>query len=887
LTEVEGNVEQLKKLLRKEYQLDALQTLEIVRRIDELPPIPRIVETYQEFGGSLKAINQMLIDEFPDLPKSRYGQTVDRALRVNDIKVVTVPSMRKNPRTKKPEPIPNKEILFIGSEDILIPEDILEGHTGWEDRTSWIPSSENEGRFLERIAGRNHAIFDWLYTSMQEHVTNLTNHQIHYRDELKNVYGSLIDDKGARAYIMHFGEGLMPPKSPADQAKFIPVAKQTIETLSKDYMVFQEMKARVYENMGQWEEFTQQSGSDAYQTFVKMILDEKTRSMILPEFQKQLEKFPDAKKLIDQNKGDATGQLINALKSTIPTEFTSDDLKAERPKDWEEIERIATWHREQYEELFKVVNVVRERFGLGAIPYRKNYMTHVREEGEKWRKLTGLDFSKEAAGRSAKFIKRKTNFNPHALERLGERTRYDSLLNFEDYLEPTLRQIHLTEAVVRHRAVARALQRKDLKNMGGNVARYVDSVANELARQRVGLNLGEILLNEQAGSIAEHAMLAFNARVAGNSILGNLATAIMQTVPMATSAVMIGPQNMMGGVKAQIHLLIQKGVDISDMSPFLTRRYGYEGKLSMDWYDKYRKFIATPMNFIEEHTVRAMWTGAHFQANQAGKSAKEAIEYADLIAERVVGGRAIGEQSPIFRSAAGKLLLPFQYEVSNFNQFLRHDLPYDHLNKRQLTRKETLARAATLAVLIYAANSVYELLMNRRPIPDVIETAMDMVGIVVDPDADGFEKIFRLIARPVGELLSATAGGSLVGPWLSDQKPILGSGMNKQELFGDTEFGTFSGGVPLASNVRRILEGDNGAEFAWNLTTILGLPGGGSQIRKTTEGAQVAIAGERTDKSGKTQFEVSGLDTVRALLFGPWGTGAAQEWLDKKREKQK
>jgi hypothetical protein len=881
LTEVEGNIEQLKKLLRKEYQLDALQTLEIVRRIDELPPIPRIVEAYQEFGGSYKAITQMLLEEFPDLPKARFGQTIERALRVNGLRQATVPSMRMDKKTKKREPVPFKDILVIGAEDILVPADVTEGLSTWSNRLSKIPTSENTGRFLERIAGRNHEILDFLVTNRQEAVTNLTNHRQKYRETLQQVYGPLLKDKEARAYIMFYGEGKGPHTDPNTLKLYQPVAAKIVENALRNSDLHKWMKERVKGEGGSWDDFTKQKTSEAFEAFARMVDDSEFNRQVVQLTQDLQNNQRAFSKLVDLAGVQTVSELYEKIGQTKRREFNLEDLKSARPSDWEQIVEIADWHRAEYDVLYKGVNDVRVRFGLGEIPYRRDYMTHMAEEAATWKRLMGLDAFK---GKRGDYIRRKSVFNRHALTRTGEKTVYDSLENFEGYLDTSLRQVHLTEPTVRHRAVARIIQRRDIEGQWADVAKYIDGAANALAGQVVGLNIGDLIGNQRVGKVIENGIMAANSQVGRNSVLGNLQTAVMQTGQLAIAAAMVGPQNMMSGVMARMGSIMKKGIDPSQQSQFLTRRYGFEGNLALDWIEQYNKFLSIPMNFVEEHTVRAIWTGAHLQAGKAGKSHAEAIKYADKMTERIVGGRAIGEQSPLFQSSMGKLLLQFQYEVSNFNQLLKHDLNYDELAGRQLTRKETMARAAVMMVSIYAMNWVYELMFNRRPLPDVIETGIDMANIAADPDTEG--KAWRLMARAVGEGLSATAGGSFAGSLIDEQKPILGTGLNKRELFGDTEFGTFSGGAPTLGAIKRATSGETFAETAWNLSTILGLPGGGSQIRKTVEGTQTVASGKRTDKSGKTQFEVSGLDSVRALLFGPWGTRAAKEWLEKKREKQ-
>lgn len=882
LDTLDGNIEQAKKLIRKEYGTDALQTLEVLRRIDELMPIERIVQTYQEFGGSYKAITQMLIDEFPDLPKARYGRAVERALRLNGLKQATVPSMRVNPQTKKPEPIPYKSILVVGSEDLLIPADIYDGMTTWAQRTGSIPMAANLGRFLERVAGRDHKIIEWLVGNRQYAVTALTKDLQSYRDRLSDVYGDLINDKDARMHIMFYGEQKGPLVEAERARNLQPVIKEIISHALNDSDAHIIIKRAVVQRGGDWDAFVKQKTLDAYDMVSQLAGDEKVFA-IIEEAANALAQNSKTFSLVAKKAGlQNMANLYSQLRSPSREFYTLESLQKARPNDWQKIKEIAEWHREEYDKVFEQVNAVRKRYGLGEIPYRTDYMTHMMEETKTWQRLIGLDPLRSERNPN---VKRKSPFNRHALQRHGERSVYDALANFEGYLETSLRQVHLTEPAVRHRAVARTLMRMDLEGGYTDIAKQLDHAADELAMQKKGVDLGQVLGNRRLGQTIENYANWFVGRIAKNTILLNLQTALMQTAQIPIAVAMVGPHSVAQGLKERMAMAMTHGVDPSQASPFLTRRYGYEGHLALDWMERANKMMARPMEFIEENTVRLIWTSAKIHAERAGKTDVEAAKYADKVTERMVGGRAIGEQSPIFRSPIGKVLLQFQYEVSNFNQMLMHDLPYDELAGRPLTRKELLGRAATMAVSIYAANWVYQFMFGRRPLPDVIETLLDMVDVAADPDIEQSRKAALLVARPVGTVVSATAGGSFAGSLLPENRSIMGTGMTRQELFGDTEFGMFSGGAPTATSIQRAMTGDTPAEFAWNLTTLLGLPGGGSQVNKTGAGLKAVFGGGQRDKSGKILFDVEGSDVARAAMFGPYATQSGQNWLRKKREK--
>ncbi len=886
LGELDGNIDELKKLIRKEFGTDGMQTLEIVRRINELVPIERIIEVNDEFGGSYKAITQMLLDEFPELPRSRHNQAVDRALKLSGRKMATVPRMKVDPKTKRKEPIAFKDVLLIGGEDLMVPAKAFEGISTWASHLPSFPNSYTMERFLERVVGRDHFIIEYLVKNRQEAVTNLTNHLQDYSDRLTAVYGDLLHDKEARKYVMFTAEGKGEHVSIDGLKAWRPVLDGLIDGMISDGVAHSVLKREVERAGLDWHHFLKGRKDATYETFAELVTNQKVKDEMLrvAETLSQNNRF---RNLVDTISGGKSFKVIfnMLLESSGRKPFDAGNLKELRPNDWQQIINIAEWHRNEYDALFKDVNAVRKRFGLGEIPYRRDYMTHMAEEASTWRRLSGVDPTDPTGNRHAR---PNSIFNRYALQRKGERSNYDSLMNFEAYLDTTLRQIHLTEPAVRHRAVARIIQRKDLEGQWKDVSNYINNAANELVSKEVfgDLDIKSILGDTRRGQTIENVVSWTSSRFARNTIVGNLQSAVMQTAQLPIAAGMVGPENVAGAVKARV-AFTRAGVDPSMQSPFLTRRYGYKGKLAVDWFEQANRFLGKPMEFIEEQTGRTIWTAAHLQAEKAGKSGNAAIEYADKITERMLGGRAIGEKSPIFNTKYGQLLLQFQYEVSNFNQMIRHDLPYMELEGRNLTRKEMLGRAAVMAVSIHAMNYVYEFLFGRRPLPDAIETTLDLGGILVDPNSDFGEKSLRSVGRFAGELASATAGGSVVGGILPETGAIFGTGLSKQELFGNTSFGQFSGGAPITGGIERMTSSESPGEFAWNVTTTLGLPGGGSQIRKTVDGLRASWDGKVYDKKGKVRFEVDGADKFRATIFGTYATGEGQSWLEARREKTK
>lgn|GEM_PF-2478839 len=568
----------------------------------------------------------------------------------------------------------------------------------------------------------------------------------------------------------------------------------------------------------------------------------------------------------------------DGLEEVVRVPFFEDELKALRPNDWFRIRDIADWHQAKYADLLQRMNAQRSRYKMGLIPERPDYMTHIREEAEIWQKLLGLDPEARAMGGAFDY-KRNSVANRFAKKRHGVMANFDSLAAFEAYTNVALREIHLMEPTVRRRTLSRVLQQNDVNSEWGQVIGYIENLANQLTGQKQSMDVGlDKVLGGTGGKRLDILLDWAAARIGRNKIVGNLRSAVMQTAAMPVALPIMGGSNMVRGAMARVATISGAVPDISQASPFLRRRYGLQQELSAEFWDKATHVAGTPMRVIEETVTRTLWQGFHLQASGAGKSIEDAVRYADTMTEKIVGGRSVAEMPPIFKTRWGRLGLQFQYEVGNFVQFLGQDIKYDYLNKRQRTPQEMAWMASKLMVSLYVANSVYEQVFGSRPLPDAIDMANDMAGIVVDDSKGAAEKLIAFFGRPVGEGLSAVPGGTTVAGVL----PREIWGMKVQDVLGDTEAVTFAGTTPLTSSIGKMLSGDSPAEVASALTFEIGLPFGGAQLKKTAEGILAVAEGDHKDR-----FDVEGSDSIRAILFGPNATGAAIAHYSGKKDKKK
>jgi len=202
--------------------------------------------------------------------------------------------------------------------------------------------------------------------------------------------------------------------------------------------------------------------------------------------------------------------------------------------------------------------------------------------------------------------------------------------------------------------------------------------------------------------------------------------------------------------------------------------------------------------------------------------------------------------------------LQFQTEVNNYINYAFRDIGI----------KDSV-KLAKLFVYANLTNNVFEVMMNRRPLLDPIDAAIDAFQ-----EGD----LVKGAGRMTGEALSNMPGGQL----LANIYPIYGMkilGMKlptREKFFGRSEAGRF-GPIPLSGVTN-------------NPMTSVVTPFGGSQLRKTYTGAKAIAEGgvyqEARSKNvfaqKKKRFGINNpLETAKALTFGPYATSAAKEYFEK------
>jgi predicted ABC-type ATPase len=895
----------------KDAMRSARKLIRILKAEEEIPKAaPRILEL-DEAGLGFKDISRVLGEEFPQLTKNRHKRAWAQALEGAGKPVAS--------------PAGERRYTFIKSEidraTVRIQDMEASGKPFFEisemltDEYPAIPKTYHEEAFAKAMANKE----DWVVTR--------------------------IDDKGHIKVFMGGRSVTVPLATVADIEQWSSVNWKGFKTESR---LVDQLSGR-NQQLRSW---LIENREKAVTSMVKERGAWRAQLLEEPAIA-WLRKDKKASELVQKY-----GEGVIGL----------DELKLQRPDDWRRVIEADTWFRIRYEEMLERANDTLKKLGQKPIPYRKNYYTHFQERGNLWQRLMGDDSRRggimteilDVGTARTSQGRRNSPWNPFAQKRLKkEADVYDALGAFEAYLDPTLAQIHLTKPAMRRRVLARVLEEKaeQLKDQStegqsfekaaeaaSDFAYILNSQADALVGQRGAFDKAvdnQAAMAKPIGPAAVKGLQWLARRAAASKIVGSIRTAVMQTSGLALAVPELGNTNLAIAAMEQVRAMFAGAGELKGLkadpalakSDFLARRYAETGPVRETMARRMVEMAAMPMEFIEQNVAETIWRAAYDRARLQSDGAmgavrgglglgdEAAVAYADRIAERILAGRAAGERPMMFNTQAGKILYQFQLEQGNFLQFLGDDFWHD--NGRRISKGEATWKGAKLMGALYVLNTVYEQLFGANPLPDPIRTAEDEFEILTS-ELDPMEKAARASGRLGGEALSAVPGGSTAAA-LIPEYDILGTGISRRELLGDTEAGTFAGGVPAMDTFKKLLSD----EFFTVIARDLILPAGGTQLQRIIRGVDAITEGalskpvskreswwqeqvyelvrsgaydpkqveinplkppnpedllERLARRRKFKIETP-IDKARALIFGPTATGAARDYYQKEYKK--
>jgi len=378
----------------------------------------------------------------------------------------------------------------------------------------------------------------------------------------------------------------------------------------------------------------------------------------------------------------------------------------------EKAKKLADFIRKQYDELLDRMNVVRKKIGVEPIPKRKDYITHLNElsilgdimgpdrisvnnrireiknflmnekgweEGKAW----------EAAKRQVdgatgvlKYVDAKHPRFDFVKQRLGDFQKDPSIIRpFKAYIPQALRYIHQAENVAKNKAF------KDV--LPPNAKEFIRKWNTEQVAGRP--NVG--WLSPQTKRI----LAPIRGTLGANTILGNMATTLLQLTSFPQVFATAGIRNTFYGIRkrlvsyltgnnnfnqSQVKALRDLGIDMGLGDSILDSLIQTIGKWetakdvaakSRYAIDIGRRILRTIMEKADQFTVGASYEAFYRKAINEGLSGEKSAEYANIMVGKTQANYFKEALPPFLNSFEGKTIGQFGTYTMNQWEFFKHD----------------------------------------------------------------------------------------------------------------------------------------------------------------------------------------------------------------------
>lgn len=383
-----------------------------------------------------------------------------------------------------------------------------------------------------------------------------------------------------------------------------------------------------------------------------------------------------------------------------------------------ELAKVDKHLRERFDALFKEQNKGRALAGKPLIPYRKNYYTHMEDfnllneffKGNE-RGMGEISNDQLDAIRKGDYTKGNMPFNRFAQQRLGNKTRYDAIGNFQAYMDVALKEIYYTPAITHARKfIEYALTKQP------NAYKSLDRMLNDLKGKP------SIIDQSLVGDFASSRPVKWmRSHIARSALIGNINFWAMNLSNFATSYPELGNYVNKGMLK---FLGNKKWREFAfENSVMLKGRSIDPDFLDKPMHTKLEEVIGGITNMIEYNNVGSTFVGAYLKGTEElGYSKEKAIKYADSIARKTQVGYKKYEQNAWMRSNSGLLLSQFQTWTFNALNYILYDLgtaniPEDlkSLFKENKTNRTRWGKLAALIGVAITVNMIYKKLGLREP----------------------------------------------------------------------------------------------------------------------------------------------------------------------------
>jgi hypothetical protein len=517
----------------------------------------------------------------------------------------------------------------------------------------------------------------------------------------------------------------------------------------------------------------------------------------------------------------------------------------------EKVIKAADHLRAKYNELLDKANKVLEANGYKPIARRPNYMPH-QGEIQTVMQMIGIEnpeLPTDINGLTDMFVPGK-NFFANALQRKGDKTAYDAIRGFDNYVEGINKIIYQTPNIKRIRQLETTLRKKfegttHLSNFVGELREY----GNLLSGKKSKLDRGaEEFVGRQIYKVAD----TIRKQLGANMVGGNVSSALTNFIPLTQT---MGTVDKGSFVEAMAKTIgnVFKDDGFIDQSDYLVRRFGSD-RLALTNWQKAGKTANWMFQVVDGFTSQVITRAKYLENIKQGLDHAEALKEAGAYAGKVMADRSAGQIPTLFASKTLAPLNMFQIEVNNQISHLFKDLPREYAKN-----KPALASMyAQIALYSYVFNNLYEKATGRRP-------AFDIIGVAQKAYQD-----YNNDNLTIGKANKNTIQN--IANQLPFTSVLTGGRIPMGNAFPDL--------LKVASG-----EADIKKEIKKPLFNLLP-PTGGAQINKTIQGLSTYNKGGAYNDSGtqlKFPVEKNKPNLARSALFGMYSTPESKKYYDNAR----
>ena len=562
--------------------------------------------------------------------------------------------------------------------------------------------------------------------------------------------------------------------------------------------------------------------------------------------------------------------------------------------------------REFYDNTLSAINESRKRNAYPEIPKLENYYLHFRAMDDTFSRL-GIPFNPNdikakdlPTDINGTTIDRKPGqpFFTSAMHREGKRTSFDLLGGLERYANSAKNQIYHIDDIQTARALwgyiaDRYGQAHGLENLDSmefeaqaehiqkvydghlsNYARFLNEYANNLAGKTALIDRGvEGLIGRRALQFIN----TVNTQTGRNQIGYSISSPLTNFIPSMEAIARTSKRDSIKAFAQTVSNVFRKDGFVEN-DPTLIRRKGADRFTKTLWEkmsDPGYILMGAVDNVTSEFIVRTKYN----ELTRKGMDSKQAHLKAGEWASRVMGDRSLGQTPLLYNSKFMGLFTKYQLEVRN----QLDSAFYDNIQEVKASTKDvenqtarnakTAAKIASktlqIAVLNHAFGMAFEKIAGYNPAFDIISTIATLFGWDDDEDdedtfGDNANQAFKELLGDLPYTSLITDGGRIPA---GSAMPI------KQLVTGIDKYGN--------EKARW--------ETALEALPYYILPGGYSQIKKTTQGLGMfseehPVSGSYTD-SGNLRFpaEKTFGNVLQAGLFGQYASENARDYFDNER----